>query len=269
MKPSRILLSAIGVTASLMLAASASADGGGRIVTPYRDLYGPGPVSTDRIECEMQMASMIRYIHNYDVSWPSGVFGGLQQVGMAFLNVTRAEDLSDQRYTAAVFHFFEGKDPNDQPVRVDFNRIEAFEIMDVHGNAVRLRVTVFPTTSVETIAANRLSYSDLKKDKSSVIVTIATQNVRDEKLAFVELDGQFLRSCTDRSQRKDQIRTQMEAVRFRVPPTYTGPIIKKFAPLVNMKPAQYDASFTGDDAWWAVPSVTADSAYPHRTLTKK
>jgi len=263
MKLSRILLSAIGVTASLMLAASAAADGGGRIVAPYRDLDGSEPVSLDRIECEMQMAGMIRIIRNYDVSWPAGVFGGLQQVGMAFLNVTRAGDLSDQGYTAAVFHFLEGKDPNGQPVRVDFNRIRAIEILDVRGDAVQMRVTIFPTTSVEAIAANRLSYSDLEKDTSSVTVTVPTQNASGEPLAFVELGGQFLRTCADASQ------VQMKAVQFRAPPNYRGPIIKKFAPLANMKPARYDVSFTGDDAWWAVPSVAADPAYPFRRATKK
>jgi hypothetical protein len=269
MKPSRILLSAIGVTASLLLAASAAADGGGRIVAPYRDLDGSGPISLDRIECEMQMAGMIRSVRNYDVSWPSGVFGGLQQVGMAFLNVTRAGDLNDQGYTAAVFHFLEGKDPDGQPVRVDFNRIRAFEILDVRGDAVQIRVTIFPTTSVEAIAANRLIYSDLEKDTSSVTVTVPTQNVSGEKLAFVALESLFLPSCTETPQAKDLIRARMGAMQFRAPPGYDGPIIKKFAPLVSMKPARYDVSFTGDDAWWAVPSVAADRAYPFRRATKK
>jgi len=154
MKCSRIMRSAMGVTASFMLAASAAADGGGRIMTPYRDLDGSQPVGLDRVKCEMRLASMTRYINNYDVSWPSGVFGGLHQVAMAFLNVKRAEDLNDQGYAAEVFHFVEGKDSNGQPVRVDFNRLQAFEIVDVQATAVKLRISVFPTTSVEAIAAN-------------------------------------------------------------------------------------------------------------------
>jgi hypothetical protein len=244
-----------------VLAAAAAADGGGRIAAPYRDLDGPAPVSLDRIVCEMQIASMMRSVRNYGVSWPSGVSGGLKQVGMAFLNVARAEDLSDQGYAAAVSHVLEGKDPNGQPVRVDFNRIQAFEIVDMQGNAAQLQVTVFPTTSIEAIAANRLSYSDLKKDTSTVTVTVPTQNVSGETLALVELGGRFPRDCTDASQ------VQMKAVPFRAAPGHSGLIIRKFAALANMKPAKYDVPFTGDDAWWAVPSVAADPAYPFRRAT--
>ena len=269
MKSSRMFRSAMGTMASLLFAAAAAADGGGRIATPYRDLDGSGPVSLERITCEMKLAGMMRYIRNHEVSWPSGVFGGLHQVGMAFLNVTRAGDLGDQKYTAAVFHFLEGKDATGQPVRVDFSRIQALEIIEVSVTAVQLRVTVFPTTDIETIAANRLSYSDLKEATSTVMVTVPTQNVSGEKLAFVELGGRFLRNCTDTSQGNDLTRTQMAAVQFRAPPDFTGPIVRKFAPLANMKPAQYDVSFTDDDVWWAVPSVTADGAYPHRIATKK
>jgi hypothetical protein len=187
---------------------------------------------------------------------------------MAFLNVTRADDLSDQGYAASVFHFLEGKDPNGQSIRVDFNRLQAFEVMDVLGDVVQLRVTIFPTTSVEAIAANRMSYSELMKDTTSVVLSVLAQKASGEKLAFVALEGQSFQSCTGASQ-NDLVRKQMEAVQFRASPNYTGPIITKFAPLVNMKPAHYDASFTGDDVWWGVPSVTADPAYPYRRATKK
>jgi hypothetical protein len=273
MKHSPTLLCILVAAVSLMAGDPARSDGGGGISSPYRDLDRADVVSPDRMECEMRASRTTRLIRNFRVTWPNGVRGSLRNVGLAFVDARRAKDESDTTYATEVSHLFKGTSPAGQPVEVDLNRIVAVEVVEAGDKTAQLRISIFPTTDVQTIAANKKSYTDLKDDTDTVVVVAATKNARGEDLALVGLEDWSGRDCTEASSLgaagNDQLRNDMSAVRFHDTGDGDRPFVGNFALLAELPPAKYDVAFTGDDAWWAVPSVIADPEYPHRRRTKR
>lgn len=238
-------------------------------MTPYRDLDRAQPVPLTRVTCELHATEVSRRIENFDLQWPSPLTGSVMDAGLAFLDFARAAKKNDTNYKVAVSHAFVGRDSDGNTRTVSFARLEGLEVLSKKGDQVQVRLRLFPTTDIEAVARNNISYTALRKDVAEVVLDVQTRNDRGEELALVDVGGKIdYVDCSKQS--PNPVVQVMQSVAVQQADEPSGPELVEIARFADLRPGHYAIKYahTGE-IWWAVPSVTADPTFPLRRRTKR
>ncbi|RJO68791.1 MAG: hypothetical protein C4523_06945 [Myxococcales bacterium] len=137
--------------------------------------------------------------------------------------------------------YFSGKGEQGDPITIALADLKDLTLLEVSDQGqetavAKIKLTVFPYIKPKELFENNPSYSDL--ESKTVVMFVALVRKKDgADLSFGELQGGSQNGAT------------------RV-------MDIKINKIVNICPA--DSTY-----WWAIPSVTNDSGYPHRVIIKK
>jgi hypothetical protein len=233
---SRTLMAA-GI-AALMCVPQLRADVGGGSGKPISP-YPPGsPVTVQQVTKMRQKASATKAVSASIIGTDFTASG--YKVGLAYVE--------DKKVVRDPMFKFNGVDEQNRQQEIDFADVTSFRLLHVDKklfgkNEAVLELTIFPALTPQQLLAEKPSYSTLLENYKRIVqLKVMLQSGSDGELCMLGT-------------------------------SYKGNVYKVVFRIRDLKPgseAKLDPQdqWSGQGLWWAIESVTADPAYPHRIVMK-
>ena len=232
-KPAPVWCGFLGILCLLTLTVRANVGGGsGKPETPYPD---PGNVNAEDVTTVREVAGRSRL---GKVPFKSQGGDTLLE-GIFFAYGQNSDTLGVPLYQ------LKGEDAGGETVTVDLSDILTFSVADFGPDACLLKVTVFPTISVEELLAQKPAYSDLKL-RYTREVEIWVKTISDDGRLFV---------CGRTWDGKPKV----------------GGLLTDVKPNTQVELEYgYSRDIGGrGTVWYAIQSVIEDRDYPYRVMMAK
>jgi hypothetical protein len=221
-------------------AAADFASGGGTVVTPYS---ADEEVDTDWLYCSRNLAERFRFVRN--LPGLNNEHGWLAEFAMTY---------SQNDPPDGLIYAFTGETVAGTYLSVAFSDVEQFELLEIKRRLMLpdqalIKLVKFPDLSPQKLISLKPTYQQLESSyRRTVKMWISLESDTGEPLRIVAKDPYGT------SQRDTSIPHHF-VLNFNEIRLHSA---------VKMEYGYHDGVST---VWWAIPSVTADPAYPFRYFT--
>jgi hypothetical protein len=232
----KVKSSVTSLVASLALAGSvvALADiggGSGKPMTPYG---ADETIDEARVEKVRREANTLRSVEEVPVNGTNASKTGYK-VGVVCA--------SGPKFTGTPQFRFHGIDPAGVVRDIEFAEVEAFQLIATAADSVTISVTQFPAITPRELLKLRPTYTALATAWKKLVMLKMTSSCDGGELTLAGTDWD--------TETKYNVLFRLRDLRPNV--------------TVELK----STARRGATYWWAIPSVTADKAYPYRQVMKK
>ena len=223
------VVACLAAAGSLTLGAD-TGGGSGKPMTPYKQNE---KLDESRVQAARLTANTMAALERVQVN---GTSAGKTGYKIGFVCGT------DRAFTGMPQPRFHGTNAAGALVNVDFADVESFELTSVTASDAVLSITQFPALSPKELLKLQPTFTQLQQGYRRVFPLKVSLACDGGELAVAGTDW-------------DTETTYKVLFRLREVRQKTPVMMRSTAP-------------RGGQYWWAIPSVTADTTYPHRVVTK-